>query len=93
MATPPILDDAAPGDAPDADADALLAWPEICDLMNLQAPDAWRPRQRLPAVGAGPAAGRPRRPAAGLFSFLAKESRDLRSARRALRSGARRRNS
>ena len=44
MATPPILDDAAPGDAPDADADALLAWPEICDLMNLQAPDAWRPR-------------------------------------------------
>ena len=44
MATPPILDDAAPGDAPDADADALLTWPEICDLMNLQAPDAWRPR-------------------------------------------------
>ena len=59
MATPPILDDAAPGDAPDADADALLTWPEICDLMNLQAPDAWRPRHvavlavtRLLAAGA-----------------------------------------
>ena len=64
MATPPILDDAAPGDAPDADADALLAWPEICDLMNLQAPDACAPR--VIAVRAGPKRrGRPRRPAAG----------------------------
>ena len=82
MATPPILDDAAPGDAPDADADALLAWPEICDLMNLQAPDAWRPRHaavlavRRRAQDEGGLDGRP----ADLFSFLAKESRDLRSA-------------
>ena len=52
MATPPILDDAAPGDAPDADADALLAWPEICDLMNLQAPDAWRPRHAAAGAAA-----------------------------------------
>ena len=82
MATPPILDDAAPGDAPDADADALLAWPEICDLMNLQAPDAWRPRHaavlavRRRAQDEGGLDGRP----PDLFSFLAKESRDLRSA-------------
>ena len=82
MATPPILDDAAPGDAPDADADALLAWPEICDLMNLQAPDAWRPRHaavlavRRRARDEGGLDGRP----PDLFSFLAKESRDLRSA-------------
>ena len=82
MATPPILDDAAPGDAPDADADALLAWPEICDLMNLQAPDAWRLRHaavlavRRRARDEGGLDGRP----PDLFSFLAKESRDLRSA-------------
>ena len=82
MATPPILDDAAPGDAPDADADALLTWPEICDLMNLQAPDAWRPRHaavlavRRRARDEGGLDGRP----PDLFSFLAKESRDLRSA-------------
>ena len=43
MATPQILDATPPTDD-EPDADALLAWPEICDLMNLQAPDAWRPR-------------------------------------------------
>ena len=87
MATPPqILDDAAsPGTPPtddEPDADALLAWPEICDLMNLQAPDAWRPRHaavlavRRRARDEGGLDGRP----PDLFSFLAKESRDLRSA-------------
>ena len=44
MATPPQILDATPPTDDEPDADALLAWPEICDLMNLQAPDAWRPR-------------------------------------------------
>ena len=59
MATPPQILDATPPTDDEPDADALLAWPEICDLMNLQAPDAWRPRHvavlavtRLLAAGA-----------------------------------------
>ena len=78
---PQILDATPPTDD-EPDADALLAWPEICDLMNLQAPDAWRPRHaavlavRRRARDEGGLDGRP----PDLFSFLAKESRDLRSA-------------
>ena len=81
MATPQILDATPPTDD-EPDADALLAWPEICDLMNLQAPDAWRPRHaavlavRRRARDEGGLDGRP----PDLFSFLARESRDLRSA-------------
>jgi len=86
-ATPPTPDaetpptpDGAQDDLPDADA--LLAWTDVSDLMNLSAPDAWRSRQaavlavRRRALEEKGLNGRP----PDLFAFLARESRDLQSA-------------